>query len=463
MLDAPGRFLLNGRGPREQALFDRAFRDELVPRFLPEVAGPGVARPQAWFLIGQPGAGKTTLAEEIAARLDADGGCDRVDADRYYAIHPNFEAARALGPTGPASELMPDIQDMRDRVMALLADRHRRGVGRHVLMETTARLDRDFELPARTLRRDGMGHEIVGAMIAAPAAVSAHAVLTRFVAGGHLVASDDHDRSVEAQFTAAGIIDDPELVDRGLMYVRATNSAMRGFDLIHAQDRSGDHRRAMTDRLIDVHLQEMTHRDLLRFTVELGVAHMQAGSALDEPVARVYERVAHLVPEELKPAVELMARQATLFRKPEGGLLVRTPRRQPATHESAPSREDPGPTSAPAGQTRPPRPAAVRTSTPDSATAAREPGVRPVIKGASVPEGAIAVARERGIRTPVSGPTADPVLTRLLARSFGPAHPKGVAGAEPTLPSPGIPATFRSPQRAPAEGPAPSAERDLGP
>ncbi|MFI6979075.1 zeta toxin family protein [Embleya sp. NPDC050154] len=460
MLDPPGRLLLNGRGAREQALFDRAFRDELVPRFLPEVAGPGVARPQAWFLIGQPGAGKTTLAEEIAARLDADGGCDRVDADRYYAIHPNFEAARALGPTGPASELMPDIQDMRDRVMALLADRHRRGVGRHVLMETTARLDRDFELPARTLRRDGEGHEIVGAMIAAPAAISAHAVLTRFVAGGHLVASDDHDRSVEAQFIAARIIDDPELVDRGLMYVRSSNRAMRKFDLVHAQGPSGEHR--MTDRLIDAHLQEMTHRDLLRFTIELGVAHMQAGSALDEPVARVYERVAHLVPEELKPAVELMARQATLFRKPEGDLLFRPTGREPATHGSAPTHEDPGPTFAPAGQTRPPRPAAVRPATPDSVTTAREPGARPATKGAPVLNNAIGVARERGIRTPVSDPAVDPVLTRLVARSFGPAHPKGGAGTEPALPSPGVPATFRS-QRALGEGPAPSMESDLSP
>ncbi|WP_327332953.1 zeta toxin family protein [Streptomyces anulatus] len=66
----------------------RIFGMDIVPDLL---TGPIAQDPAtAVFLLGQPGAGKTWVAQLIAERLDARGGFVDVDSDLYKPYHPQY-------------------------------------------------------------------------------------------------------------------------------------------------------------------------------------------------------------------------------------------------------------------------------------------------------------------------------------------------------------------------------------
>ncbi|WP_234376780.1 zeta toxin family protein [Streptomyces sp. CB01201] len=66
----------------------RIFVADIVPDHL---TGPTPQDPAtAVFLLGQPGAGKTRVAQLIAEQLDARGGFVDVDSDLYKPYHPEY-------------------------------------------------------------------------------------------------------------------------------------------------------------------------------------------------------------------------------------------------------------------------------------------------------------------------------------------------------------------------------------
>ncbi|MGW8797357.1 zeta toxin family protein [Streptomyces sp. NPDC055775] len=66
----------------------RIFASGILPDLL---TGPVPQDPAtAVFLLGQPGAGKTRVAQLIAEQLDARGGFVDVDSDLYKPHHPQY-------------------------------------------------------------------------------------------------------------------------------------------------------------------------------------------------------------------------------------------------------------------------------------------------------------------------------------------------------------------------------------
>jgi len=444
---SPDRYLLHGGGPREQALFEHTVATDLLPSVLPPAPGKGVRRPEAWFLIGQPGVGKTTLATDIHRRLDTDGGCDRIDADRYYAIHPNYAAAAALGPEGPARELMPDVQEMRDRVVAEVADRAQRGTGRHMLMETTARVARDFALPARKLHHNGEGHEVVAAMVVTPAAISALSVLVRHAGGGHLVADDDHDQSLEAQFATARAIDSGAIPARGRIYARDPDRPGRFTLAYEAPEPGGSETSKLENRLLRLHLKQITHRDMYQFSLGIGNAQILAGPEQEARIRGAWERLVPLVPPYLRDIAQTHAELGSVGSPAWNAEMALDPR----TETFVRRRRDHGPSS-PVSPGADPR----RTEPP-------APPVSPAVRSASLAptsatRHAVSVARAREPQAPVPPTRYNVTLARLLGNTFGPLPTHSAAGntAGPSVSSPSVAATFRSTRRTHERAPDPT-------
>ncbi|MBC2869793.1 zeta toxin family protein [Streptomyces mexicanus] len=66
----------------------RIFAADIVPELL---TGPTPQDPPtAVFLLGQPGAGKTRVAQLVAEQLDARGGFADIDSDLYKPYHPQY-------------------------------------------------------------------------------------------------------------------------------------------------------------------------------------------------------------------------------------------------------------------------------------------------------------------------------------------------------------------------------------
>ncbi|MGW2181285.1 zeta toxin family protein [Streptomyces sp. NPDC001732] len=156
----------------------RIFASDIVPDHL---TGPIPQDPAtAVFLLGQPGAGKTRVAQLIAEQLDARGGFVDVDSDLYKPYHPQY--ARLMAED---DRLMTLYTGNDGRAWMRQAQQFVRGEdplsGGRKLNALVQEIAMDPQFLAETMRKyREVGTRIEGCVLAVAQALSEQGILNRY-------------------------------------------------------------------------------------------------------------------------------------------------------------------------------------------------------------------------------------------------------------------------------------------
>ncbi|WP_328982796.1 zeta toxin family protein [Streptomyces mirabilis] len=127
-------------------------------------------RPVVVVVAGQPGAGKTTLADLITAVLDRRGGAVRVGRDLYKSLHRHYASALAADVRTAGALVRPDTARWQAAVETHVRDRHFDAVVESALADPD-----DFR--ASSLAYRAAGHRIE--VVALATAEAPHGALAR--------------------------------------------------------------------------------------------------------------------------------------------------------------------------------------------------------------------------------------------------------------------------------------------
>ncbi|GHB76197.1 hypothetical protein GCM10010331_75110 [Streptomyces xanthochromogenes] len=198
----------------------RIFVADIVPDHL---TGPTPQDPAtAVFLLGQPGAGKTRVAQLIAEQLDARGGFVDVDSDLYKPYHPEY--ARLMAED---DRLMTLYTGPDGRAWMRQAQQFVRGEdplsGGQKLNALVQEIAMDPQFLAETMQQyRAVGTRIEGCVLAVAQAVSEQGILNRYAeqvrdrGQGRLTVPE------KAQASYTGIPESCEVIVRaGLLHVGA--------------------------------------------------------------------------------------------------------------------------------------------------------------------------------------------------------------------------------------------------
>ncbi|GGS09432.1 MULTISPECIES: zeta toxin family protein [Streptomyces] len=190
-------------------------RDVLRRVILPAAAASAVpqARPVVGFVGGQPGAGKTKVADLVQAALRQRGGTVRIGRDLYKAAHRHYAAALAADVRTAGAKVRPDTSSWQAAVEEYVRDQ-----GLDAVVETAlADLD-DFRAASAAYRRSRHRIEVVA--LATPEAWSQLGILDRFLteasegAGGRFVSWTNHDSCATNMLPTLAVIEAEQLADR---------------------------------------------------------------------------------------------------------------------------------------------------------------------------------------------------------------------------------------------------------
>ncbi|MFI6587448.1 zeta toxin family protein [Embleya sp. NPDC050493] len=193
---------------------DDQHHDVLLHRIVPTWTADAVVqeRPVVVFVAGQPGAGKTVIADLVQAVLDRRGGAVRVGADFYKVLHHSYAEALA--------------RDVRTGGVAVRADTRRwqagleahvRARGLDAVVETSLADVDAFRADAAAYRWAGYRVEVLA--LATPEALSQLGILDRYVTGavdgaGRFVSWANHDACARALPESLAAIEAECLADR---------------------------------------------------------------------------------------------------------------------------------------------------------------------------------------------------------------------------------------------------------
>lgn len=257
-------------------------------------------RPVVVIVGGQPGAGKTEVADLVQAVLDRRGGAVRISSDLYKAAHRNYPELLAADVRTAGVKVRPDTR----RWQAAVED-HARAHGFDAVVEASLADPDDFRRSAATYRQAGSRIEVVA--VATPEALSQLGLLDRFLTeaiegGGRYVSWENHDACARGMLRTLAAIEAEQLADRITVVRRdgtvlydneRTDGAWRrqpAADKAVATERS----RPWTARETAVFRQELArtdqrlHREPLCDDRRLAVQRdSERAAALAEPVRRI--------------------------------------------------------------------------------------------------------------------------------------------------------------------------------
>lgn len=169
-------------------------------------------RPVVIVVAGQPGAGKTTLADLIATVLDRRGGAVRVGRDLYKPLHRHYAGALAADVRTAGALVRPDTARWQAAVEA-----HIRGAGFDAVVESALADPDDFR--ASSLAYRAAGHRIEVVAVASAEALSQLGIVDRFLTGaatggGRYVSWDNHDTCAKGLLATLAVIEAEQLADR---------------------------------------------------------------------------------------------------------------------------------------------------------------------------------------------------------------------------------------------------------
>lgn len=254
-------------------------------------------RPVVVFVVGQPGSGKSALADLVHAVLDRRGGAVRIGSDLYKTVHRHYDDLMAEDGRTAGVKVRPDTRRWQAAVEAFVRDH-----GFDAVVETALADPDEFRTEALAYRQARFRIEVVA--LATSEALSQLGVLDRYVeqvhaaGAGRYVSWENHDACAKAMIQALAVIEAEHLADR-VTVVRRGTEVLYGNELV-----SGVWRRPpASDKAVTAErLRPWTARETAQFRREL---------------SRTEQRVHHdRVPAERRLAVRGDAERAFALSEP---------------------------------------------------------------------------------------------------------------------------------------------------
>ncbi|MFJ9598043.1 zeta toxin family protein [Streptomyces virginiae] len=193
----------------------RESRDVLERLLLPAATASAVSqgRPVVVIVGGQPGAGKTKIADLVQTALDQRGGAVRIGRDLYKQAHRHYAAALAADVRAAGAKVRADTSNWQGAVEKYVRDH-----GLDAVVESALADRADFRVSSAAYRRSRHRIEVVA--LATAEAWSQLGILDRFLteaadgAGGRFVSWANHDVCAKNMLTTLAAIEAEELADR---------------------------------------------------------------------------------------------------------------------------------------------------------------------------------------------------------------------------------------------------------
>ncbi|MFC9431911.1 zeta toxin family protein [Streptomyces sp. NPDC056987] len=164
-------------------------------------------RPVVVFVAGQPGSGKTRLADLVQAALARRGGAVRIGSDLYKAAHRHYAGLLAADVRTAGVKVRPQTRRWQAEVEAYVRE-HRFDA----VVETALADIEEFRATSAANRRAGARNELVA--LATPEALSQFGVLDRFLTGGGYVSWENHDHCATRLPANLAVIEAEQLAER---------------------------------------------------------------------------------------------------------------------------------------------------------------------------------------------------------------------------------------------------------
>lgn len=207
-------------------LSERESRDVLHQVILPAVTKGAVRqdRPVVVIVGGQPGAGKTEIADLVQAALGRRGGAVRVCRDLYKAAHRRYAELLAADVRTAGVEVRPDTRRWQAAV-----EEHVRSCGFDAVVESALADADEFRASAAACRGSGCRVELVA--VATAEAWSQLGILDRFLTEHRYVSWTNHDTCAKEMLQTLAVIEAEQLADR-ITVVRRDGTVLYDNELI---------------------------------------------------------------------------------------------------------------------------------------------------------------------------------------------------------------------------------------
>ncbi|MGW3563505.1 zeta toxin family protein [Streptomyces sp. NPDC000941] len=257
-------------------------------------------RPTVVVVGGQPGAGKTAVADIVQAALNRRGGAVRIGSDLYKAAHRRYAELLAADVRTAGVKVRPDTRGWQAAVEEYVRARRLDAVVESALADPD-----EFRASSAAYRRSGTRLEVVA--LATAEALSQLGVLDRFLSeaidgGGRYVSWENHDACAKGMLRTLAVIEAEQLADR-ITVVRRDGTVLYDNELVDgawrrrtAADRAVTYERSRpwTARETAVFRRQLAsadqrlHRDVRCEDRRLAVQRdAERAAALAEPVRRI--------------------------------------------------------------------------------------------------------------------------------------------------------------------------------
>lgn len=283
-------------------LTDDESRDVLTQVIVPAWTKDAVPqdRPVVVMVGGQPGAGKTQIADLIQAVLDRRGGAVRIGRDLYKAAHRHYTRLLAADVRTAGAKVRPDTRRWQAAV-----EEHVRAHRFDAVVETALADPDDFRTAAASYRRSGTRIELVA--LSTAEAWSQLGLLSRFLAETRYVSWENHDGCAKGMLRTLAVIEAEQLADR-ITVVRRDGTVLYTNELIDGawRRRPAAHTAVAAGRVHPWSARETAvfrkelaqadqrlHREALPEDQRLAVQRdAERAAALAEPVRRIAQATA---------------------------------------------------------------------------------------------------------------------------------------------------------------------------
>lgn len=200
---------MTGSGAVPAMLSEREHLEVLNRTILPTATRGAVRqqRPVVVVVAGQPGAGKTPVADLVQAVLDQRGGAVRIGQDLYKPAHRHYAGLVAADVRTAGALVRADTVRWQAGVEAHVRARHFDAVVESALADPDG-------FRASSLAYRTAGHRIEVVAVATAEALSQLGILDRFLTEGRYVAWENHDACAKAMPATLAVIEAGQLADR---------------------------------------------------------------------------------------------------------------------------------------------------------------------------------------------------------------------------------------------------------
>ncbi|WP_345703529.1 zeta toxin family protein [Pseudonocardia eucalypti] len=213
---------------------ERVFREVIVPEVLSGVT-PGESL-EVVFLVGQSGAGKTTVKKQFTERIGGREHALAIDADSLRQYHPEYRRMMARDDVH-----MTRYSDPDRKIWAAKLHEYVREHGLNLVFESGLQRPEVFVELARTYR--AAGYRVTVVALGVPEAMSRQGVLARYYeqvrATGHgrlTAAAREREQGFLGTLVAAGYVDELLLADEMFVYRRGETDPRYHDVLVHSGD-----------------------------------------------------------------------------------------------------------------------------------------------------------------------------------------------------------------------------------